>query len=268
VRATAIFPVMNGRLFALAAMRVAAAPLLALLSGALMFSGAPAAAQPAPTAAAAPIVVELYTSQGCFSCPRANRLLGEFSREDDLLALTFPVGYWDYLGWNDTFAQPEFSERQRDFGRALRFRGVYTPQIVVNGVRHVSAADWDQARGVVEDVRALPRPSGAPSLSVERLNSGQVRAIIGGATRADPPADVWFVSFDPGPLTVLITAGENINRRVAHYNLVRRVQRVGAWDGTAAWYERGRCTPQCAVIVQAPNGGPILAAAYTRRQRR
>jgi len=215
-----------------------------------------------------PVVVELYTSQGCFSCPRANRLLGEFSREEGVLALTFPVGYWDYLGWVDTFAQPEFVDRQRDYMRALRFRGPYTPQLVINGQRQVSAGDWDQSRAVFEEVRAMPRPEGAPTVSVERLRNGQVRAVVSAGVRQGTGADIWLVAYDPGPLTVLITSGENINRRVTHYNLVRRVTRIGAWSGESTWFERPRCSPECAVIVQESRGGRILATAFTRRERR
>src|SRR5262249_32766953 len=91
---------------------------------------APARAQ--VQAQRAQMVVELYTHQGCTQCPRANRLLGMFSREEGVLALTFPVGIWDYLGWHDTYAQPEFAERQRMYSQALRVRGRFTPQLVVN----------------------------------------------------------------------------------------------------------------------------------------
>ena len=88
----------------------------------LLLAAQPEGALAQPASARAPVVVELYTSQGCSQCPRANRLLGEFSREPGIIALTFPVGYWDYLGWVDTFAQPEFTDRQRAFSRALRIR--------------------------------------------------------------------------------------------------------------------------------------------------
>ncbi len=244
--------------------RLLAAGLMAL---ALFAVGAPFSSARAQPAGHSPIVVELYTSQGCFSCPRANRLLGEFSRERDVLALTFPVGYWDYLGWQDTYAEPEFVDRQRDFARALRFRGPYTPQIIIDGVRQVSAGDWDQSRAVFEEVRALPEAEGAPDASIVRLPNGEVRIVIGPGVRQALSPDIWMIAYDPGPLTILVTSGENVNRRVTHYNLVRRVQRIGAWNGAATWFERSRCTPECAVLVQNPRGGRILAAAYTRQRR-
>jgi hypothetical protein len=250
---------MTGRL--LAAGRLAFA--LAAVFVVQAIFGASATAQPARS----PIVVELYTSQGCFSCPRANRLLGEFSRDRDILALTFPVGYWDYLGWQDTFAQPEFVNRQRDYAREMRFRGPYTPQLIIDGVRQVSAGDWDQSRAVFEEVRALDRVEHAPEVTLTRLPGGDVRVVIGAGVRQGLTSDIWLISYDPGPLTILVTSGENVNRRVTHYNLVRRVQRLGSWSGPATWFERPRCSPECAVLVQQPRGGRIIAAAYTRRSR-
>src|SRR5690606_18419385 len=107
----------------------------------------------------AQMVVELYTSQGCTQCPRANRLLGMFSRDDGVLALTFPVGIWDYLGWHDTFAQPEFAERQRSYSQTLRVRGRFTPQLVVNGARTISASDWDEARATYDGARRAGWPA-------------------------------------------------------------------------------------------------------------
>jgi hypothetical protein len=225
------------------------------------------AAQAQDTGRRAPVVVELYTSQGCTQCPRANRLLGRFSHEDGVLALTFAVGIWDYLGWSDTFAQPAFTNRQRDYSQALRVRGRFTPQLVMNGVRQISASDWDEARAALEEVRAMPPADGAPDVSITRLRNSNVRVTIGASARA-ANADIWLVAFDPGPVTVVVARGVNLNRTVAHYNIVRTIERGGTWTGAAAWLERPRCTPECAVLVQEPNGGRILAAAYTSRPSR
>lgn len=206
-------------------------------------------------------VVELFTSQGCGPCPRANRLLGRFSREDGVLALTFPVGIWDYLGWHDTFALPEFSERQRAYSRALRVRGRFTPQLVINGSTQISASDWDGSRATFERERTEGWPTGAPSISLVRLRNGRVRATLSAGAIA-APADVWLVNYDAGPITVLVRGGANVNRSVPHYNLVTRIDRLGAWTGEPVWFERPRCTPKCAVIVQEADGGPILSAAF------
>jgi hypothetical protein len=241
---------MIARLFAAVALAMAA---LAL----------PANAQQQPQTRRAAAVAELYTSQGCIQCPRANRLLGVFSREDDVLALTFPVGIWDYLGWHDTFARPEFAERQRAYSRTMHVRGRFTPQLVVNGVRQLSASDWDEARAVLDEQRQAGL-GGAPEITLTQIRSGRIRATLSsGAPRAD--ADVWMVAYEPGPITVAITAGINRNRYISHYNLVRWIERVGVWNGQSAWFEHTRCLPLCAVIVQEPNGGRVLAATYTTR---
>lgn len=212
----------------------------------------------------AQMVVELFTSQGCIQCPRANRLLGTFARDEGTLALTFPVGIWDYLGWRDTFAQPEFAERQRVYSRTMRVRGRFTPQLVINGAGQISASDWDEARAVYDQRRAAGWPANAPQVNITLLRNNRARVTIGSGP-AGANADIWLMAYDPGPITVVITGGVNVNRSVQHYNLVRSIERLGGWNGASAWYERSRCVPECAVLVQEPNGGRILAAAYTYR---
>lgn len=224
------------------------------------------AANAQSTTHSARAVVELYTAQGCTQCPRANRLLGMFSREEEVLALTFPVGIWDYLGWQDTLAQPEFSDRQRAYSRSLRVRGRFTPQLVFNGASQVSGSYWDEARVALNESRTLG-PATGPELGISRLRGNRVRFTIGSGTRPTPAADVWLIAYDPGPVAVFITHGVNINRRVYHYNLVRWIERAGTWTGEGVYYERSRCTPECAIIVQEPNGGRILSAAFTARER-
>lgn len=204
-------------------------------------------------------VVELYTSQGCSQCPRANRLVGMFAREDGVLALTFAVPIWDYLGWRDTFAEEAFADRQRAYSRTLRVRGRYTPQLVINGTSAMSASYWDEAREAVTQAGETPLLN-APSISITPLRYGRVRVAIGAAARrAD--LDVWLVSYDRGPIAEYVTRGVNLNRRIYHYNLVRSVDRVGSWNGGAVWFEHSRCRPECAVLVQEQYGGRIVAAA-------
>lgn len=206
------------------------------------------------------VVVELFTSQGCTQCPRANRLLGGFTRRDDVLALTLPVGIWDYLGWHDTLALPEFSNRQRAYARALRSRR-FTPQLVLNGTTQLSASDWDGARATFD--RAYDAGiTGAPSLSLVRQRNGRIVVSIGAGETGGITADVWLAAYDAGPIVVFVRGGANINRNVPHYNLVQRLDRLGGWNGQPAVFQRARCAPKCAVILQAPDGGPILAASY------
>lgn len=234
-----------------------------VLAVALLGLAALAAPARAQTSERAEVVVELFTSQGCTQCPRANRLLGMFAREEGVLALTFAVGIWDYLGWRDTFAHPEFNERQRAYTRALRARGRFTPQLVIDGAEQLSASDWDEARATLTRAKAQPLPLAAGDLSITRLRGGRVRVTLGAHAPANG-ADIWLVSYDPGPITVTVTGGVNVNRSVTHYNLALDIERIGVWDGAPRWFERARCTPACAVIVQAPQGGAIYGAAYTR----
>lgn len=237
--------------------RILAAALLWLVAFVL-----PANAQTTTNRAQA--VVELYTSQGCTQCPRANRLIGTFAAEDGVLALTFPVAIWDYLGWHDTFAQPEFTNRHRAYSRSLRVRGRFTPQLVYNGASQMSASDWDEARAMLNQAQAL---SNGPDVRITRpVRSNRTRVTIGSATpRAE--ADVWMMAYDPGPVTIYVTDGVNRSRRIDHYNLVQGAERVGGWSGGAVYFERSRCSPECAVIIQEPNGGRIIAAAYTSTAR-
>lgn len=210
-----------------------------------------------------PTVVELYTSQGCIQCPRANRLLGEFSREPDILALTFAVSYWDYLGWRDTFAQPLFTDRQREFSRRMQRRSLFTPQLVFDGEREASASDWDEARAILNEVKSAAPVPGAPRVELQRLPGSRTRIVVGQGAASGEPADIWIMSFDPGPVTVYVASGENARRRISHYNLVRTIAHVGSWTGAPVYFERDHCSPQCAAIVQEPDGGRILAAGFT-----
>jgi len=215
----------------------------------------------AQTSRQAEIVVELYTAQGCHQCPRANRLLGVLAREDNTLALTFPVGIWDYLGWEDTLALPEFSDRQRAFSRTLRVRGRFTPQLVFNGALQMSASSWDEARESFTQTRAQSATV-SPAISVTRPRGNRVRITLGEGAARTAPADVWMIAYEPGPVDVYITHGSNRFRRVFHYNVATAIENLGPWTGGAIWFERTRCAPACAVIVQEPYGGPIIAAAY------
>lgn len=208
----------------------------------------------------ADIVVELFTSQGCTQCPRANRLLGILSAEDGALGLTFPVDIWDYLGWADTLARADFTRRHRAYTSSLRGRR-FTPQLVVNGASQVSASDWDEARSVFEAERSPDRPRPQVGINLTRLRNDRIRVTLEAAPLSTP-LDVWMVSYDPGPIIVLVTGGPNTNRSVAHHNVAIDIEQLGTWTGESVWYERARCRPYCAILVQEPNGGQIVAAAY------
>jgi hypothetical protein len=213
------------------------------------------AASPAARAgdAAHPTVVELFQSQGCSSCPPANANLLALAGRPDVLALSWQVTYWDYLGWKDTFARPEFTARQWDYARAFHRREVATPQVVVDGRRDAVGADLRELRRLID---GSGRGSGGPQV---RLSSA--RASIGAGRGSGV---VWLVRYDPRIVEVPIRRGENGGRTLPHRNVVRDLVRLGGWRGAATAFDLpapSRPGLKTAVLVQAGPGGPILAAA-------
>jgi hypothetical protein len=206
-----------------------------------------------------PLVVELFTAQGCDSCPQANQVLAEVAERDRVIALTFPVDYWDYLGWRDTFAKPEFSARQRAYVARLRLKEIYTPEVVINGRLEAPGVDADALGELVggEDARraAVRRPAITPGRRGQRVSVGQ-----GSAFRE--PADVWLVRYDPVRREVRVRSGENQGEVVSHLNVVRELTRLGSWNGRARNYTVAAAAPglRSVVLVQGAAGGPILSA--------
>jgi hypothetical protein len=225
-------------------------PLRTLLAAALALAGAPAL-----PAQAQPVVVELFESQGCSSCPPANANLAAVADRPDVIALNFSVTYWDQLGWKDTFAQPAYTARQWDYARAFRHAQVFTPQVVVDGRRDGVGADPGDFARLVGHGDARPA---APALSL-----GPNAVSIGAGPSQRAAADVWLVRYDPRVLAVPIHAGENGGRTLPHKDIVRQLVRLGAWTGAP---EQLRLPPAAqpalmtAILVQLPRGGPILAA--------
>jgi hypothetical protein len=198
-----------------------------------------------------PVVVELFTSQGCSSCPPANANLAALADRPNVLALSFGVTYWDYLGWKDTFAQPAFTDRQRAYERPLGHDGPFTPQIVVDG----SADTVGNERSDIEKLIAASHRAPAPRLHL----AADTLTIDAAPARA---ADVWLVRYDPRIENVPVQRGENAGRTLPHKNVVRSLTRIGTWNGAAANFHIPQAEPglDTAVLLQAPNGGAILAA--------
>jgi hypothetical protein len=216
----------------------------------------PAAAQPPLT------VVELFTSQGCSSCPPANALIGELADRDGILALSHHVDYWDYLGWRDTLARPGGAERQRAYARTLGLSYVYTPQVVIQGAYQATGSDREE----VLDRIARARPGNPLPVAITRVPDDKMVVAIGARSGADDAA-VWLALFDRQHVTP-VAGGENEGRILRTFNVVRRFTRIGSWNGeamsisvpaprSAASGEAGGC----AVIVQAGEGGRVLGAA-------
>jgi hypothetical protein len=202
-----------------------------------------------------PVVVELFQSQGCSSCPPANANVNALSERADVLALSFAVTYWDSLGWKDTFAKGQFTSRQWQYARAMHQSNVYTPQVVVNGRIEGVGADRGEIEGLMS---GADRAATGPAITI---SGGSVE--IGAASASAQAADVWLVRYDPRTLEVPVLRGENAGKTLPHKNIVREMVRLGGWNGQAMRFslpvdDSGLGT---AILVQTSGAGPILAAA-------
>ena len=209
---------------------------------------------PASAAEQAPLtVVELFQSQGCSDCPPANANVMALSERPDLLTLSFGVTYWDYLGWKDTFASPQYTARQWDYARALHHAEVYTPQVVVNGRADIVGRD----RRALE---ALIAREANPSAPAVHITPGTVTVGAG-----KPGAhQIWLVRFDPSIENVPIARGENGGLTLPHKNVVKQLVKLGEWNGKETSYAIPSANQpglREAVLVQSGPGGAIVAAA-------
>jgi hypothetical protein len=182
-------------------------------------------AQTAPRA-----VVELFTSQGCSSCPAADKLLGQLAADPSLVPISVPIDYWDYLGWKDTLADPRHTARQKAYAYGRGDGQVYTPQAVVNGSLHALGSD----RSAIEHAIAKSRKIGAMSLPAVKLAfaDGRLLVAVPAAADARAGAEVWLCGLMKAA-TVAIGRGENKGRAVTYHNVVRRWIKLGDWSGMA-----------------------------------
>lgn len=219
-------------------------------------------AWPAGAAAAKrPVLVELFTAQGCRSCTEANEHLNRLAERPGVLALTFSVDYWDYLGWTDTFAEPEYAERQKAYVARLKLREPYTPQVVINGEEQAEGLKSGEVDRLVRAATAEPRyPPDMRFVGERRVDVGSGRAPRGGA-------EVWLVRYDPRAVEVAVRAGDNRGETVVQRNVVRQYVRLGSWRGRPQAY-RVPAAPddglKTAVIVQAPRGGRVIGVAQPK----
>jgi hypothetical protein len=211
----------------------------------------------AEPAAQSPVVVELFTSQGCSSCPPANANLAAVADRPDVLALSFGVTYWDYLGWKDSFAKPEFTNRQYAYEQALHRATAFTPQMVVNG-------DMDLIGNSAEELdRKIAAASNHAPASAPRVELSANMVTIGAASAPEDIADVWLVRYDPNIVQVPVARGENGGRTLPHKNVVHEMMRLGGWTGQAVSFDLPQAAEglKTAILVQSAYTGPILAAA-------
>ncbi len=195
-------------------------------------------------------VVELFTSQGCSSCPPADAVLGELSKQGNLVALSYHVDYWNYLGWEDTFSSKESTDRQYDYARTLGRKSVYTPQVIINGRDHINGAD---KRGINKKVSAFDQSGRGLNVPIEAALDGEkIKINIG---EGDGKADVILVYFDREN-AVDVKRGENGGRKLVYWNSVRDIQTVAMWEGDAVELDlpvslmSGKGYDGCAVLLQ------------------
>lgn len=215
-------------------------------------------------------VVELFTSQGCSSCPPADELLGKLAKRDDVIALTFPVDYWDYLGWKDTLASPAFSARQRAYARARRDGQVYTPQMVVDGAYHAVGSHSNAVKQTILKSLAATKNSRVPMKIWTEGDSIVITAGDAAPGMRVKPATVWLALVKEAE-TVKIERGENRGETITYYNVVRELTPVGQWNGKAVTIKlpkhhlMSRGSDSCTVLLQQDTAGPVIAAAQMER---
>jgi hypothetical protein len=210
-----------------------------------------------PEHAVRPVVMELFSSQGCGNCPAANANLVKLAERSDVIALTYPVGIWDYLGWDDTFAKPEFTERQKRYNRALGYRGPYTPQVVYSGRLHgpgTSIKDIEE-RFAKRDVSPYPA-----MLAFEKD-----LVLVSGELPADTEkAGVIVVHFRPGVTSVTPGGGANKGKSMSYWNLVTKYEQIGEWKGGAQRFPV-RCSSGCVVMVQKTGSEGMIIGALQKK---
>jgi hypothetical protein len=243
----------------------------ALLAGPASAASPEKKAEAASATAAVPAVtvIELFTSQGCSSCPAADALIKTFASRPDVVALTFPVDYWDYLGWKDTLASPKFSARQRAYAAARGDGRVYTPQVVVNGLKHVlGSSEPDINRAI-----STTTPKIEPARVGVRVRSGKEHLVIDLDAARDPSkateATIWLALIRR-EVEVKIKRGENNGKVGVYHNVVREWMPVGVWNGTAATIKiahhavKQSGADSCAIILQHGDAGAIVGAAMLK----
>ena len=216
-------------------------------------------------------VVELFTSQGCSSCPPADKVIGDLAKDPSVIALSMPIDYWDYLGWKDTLADARFSARQQAYSRVRGDRGVYTPQVIVNGAANLIGSDRE---GIEDAIGETRKADGVMSVPVSLALAGKQITVSVAASNRAPTAmhgEVWICSISK-EVSIAIGRGENRGREITYHNVVRNLLKVGDWNGSAGSWTvpleniSHEGIDAAAVFVQdgsRDRPGPMLGAAYT-----
>ncbi len=207
-----------------------------------------------------PVVIELYTSQGCSSCPPADKLLHELAERDDVIALALHVDYWDYIGWKDKFASPAHSERQRDYARRFGNRSVYTPQMIVNGQDSIVGARPMKLADAIQAHKAK-----APGVALTLSRDGDDLVIQAKTATSQDGMVLHMLRYVPRS-EVRITRGENAGRTLSYANVVQDWRVLAEWSGRKPLSAKVPMVGDAPVVVlvQAAGQGPILGAAQLR----
>jgi hypothetical protein len=204
-------------------------------------------------AATAPVLVELFTSQGCSSCPAADKLAAELKDQPGVTVVSLNVDYWDYLGWRDTLAKPAFSKRQMNYAHARGDMNIYTPQMVVNGATHVVGSNHSAVQNAIKAARHAQNLSFTKSK--DEISFAMPSA--GGA------ATLWALTYEPS-VTVKIQRGENNGKTITYHNVVRHIEKLAPWNGSAPKISvplKGLSMTNTLVLLQSGNVGEVLAMA-------
>lgn len=228
-------------------------------------------AEPPKPAAPSPVVLELFTSQGCSSCPPADALLTELGKRPGLVTLSYSVDYWNYLGWHDTLSSPANSERQREYARRRGDGKVYTPQIVVDGLTHVNGSN-EAAIEMAMRAAAIRLKDARVPVNMHAEGDTLVIGIGAAPDNSDQRGATVWLAIAKELETVSITRGENRGKKLSYSHPVRELSPIGMWKGEAMTLKLplkdlktmgGDCL---VALLQVENGGPILGAAeYDRR---
>lgn len=236
------------------------APIAAIATTTSLAAQPSGAGQPAVAPRA---VVELYTSQGCSSCPPADAVLEKLSADPSVIALSFPVDYWNYLGWKDTFGSPRNSERQRNYARARGDGAIYTPQAIVNGEVHVNGASEAEIENAIQKTSDKAGPQHIPIRFWQERNT--LNFALGGEETGHGPreATIWLGVVQSSG-TVDIKEGENQGKQLSYKNIVRELTPIGIWKGQPMEIQLPRAAlmqaevQKIVVLLQEDRSGPII----------
>ena len=206
-------------------------------------------------AAKPPVVVELFTAQGCSSCGKANQVVADMADDKGVLALTYSVDYWDYLGWSDTFAKPAFASRQRAYAQKFSLRDVPTPQVVIAGREQASGAKAEAVETLVKT--AAKAPANPPDMEFV----GDNRVAVGSGPAPRGGGEVWLVRYDPREQDIAVKRGDNRGQTLVHRNVVRELVRLGPWNGRPKLFRLPASKDddlRTVIIVQGAKGGRVI----------